>query len=1029
MLNFKKLIFLTLLLLALPLLSSAQQLRDAIGIRVMKNPEYLSPATWYLENVPNPGQPKSTQVDGYEAVIDGRSVYVGASRVDIANLKTEAYIFIMSYNEDGSTAIINIFSQLIDNWNFNSNINSNDICDKVGPDGDVYCASDFDCVVESVDYGPCLSQKGKLRRDVKRVGDLQDLKRELEQYALSNETYPSLAQGTYIPRYSTSKWPSWNQTLSKNLGIELPDDPLNKFYNDCSQFPGYHPDTCWNELVKNFECPSGFIDPTNNLYSYLYVYSAKGICSLHCSNVCENDNSIKCYQDSDCSAVGGICNQNLTCVGGANDTNACKDQDDCPGGICQYDFTCTQNSDCPDTALGEYCMKVNGVIDIQFNLETDKDTTISTNYPLDLASIGASPGAQGICSDSNFWALTPVNFTDIDCCQTLDCTNMGLTGYTCGTYTNNCGKSIDCGACGINEECINGKCCIPDCTGKTCGDDGCGGSCGGCPIGYYCDINYTCVEDCQDTCTPGVDPNRCSSVGQWTQQCANCDLDSCNEWCDDINCGITLNPYCNFDGIVDAVCGKCRNGDTQQCGVDIGACSTGIETCVMGLWGGVCAGGQGSVPEICNGDDDDCDGITDNIPPSGLIPVDPGNDGVCDGFFQKCAGGAWTFNPADIPDYQNPETLCDGLDNDCDGSTDEHQIGPMEACSLGDACGVGVGECGNNGNCVCNPADPNGPAVCSTSIPGTPQPEICDGLDNDCDGTEDNNLTDLFPLNDNQQGVCLGSLKICTSIVGDPTCGPLNLSACWSNDYGSHIPNWEAVEGTCDGLDNDCDGSTDGPGFGNWGLGCYLDINGNGIDDPDECQKGKIRCDLSGEFCHDVYNDPTTMEFTTYGGQPIFDQCCRFVSDGTPYNFSGVSVVYPGTDYSCLFDGCDGWPENGNNNLSYIQGWNSGFFDELTLAGAQGGGGGNIYNYYAYNCDAVCNRRGGMVCVGAGLGLSSLSCVKTLCDAGANCLDVATNIVASGCKGNFHIWQGWSCRDGGIGGHTFPVMSSACYCL
>ena len=44
--------------------------------------------------------------------------------------------------------------------------------------------------------------------------------------------YPSLAAGSYLPGMSTSKWPSWNQTLGQAVGTDLPVDPLNNF-NGC----------------------------------------------------------------------------------------------------------------------------------------------------------------------------------------------------------------------------------------------------------------------------------------------------------------------------------------------------------------------------------------------------------------------------------------------------------------------------------------------------------------------------------------------------------------------------------------------------------------------------------------------------------------------------------------------------------------------------------------------------------------------------------------------------------------------------
>ena len=129
--------------------------------------------------------------------------------------------------------------------------------------------------------------------------------------------------------------------------------------------------------------------------------------------------------------------------------------------------------------------------------------------------------------------------------------------------------------------------------------------------------------------------------------------------------------------------------------------------------------------ELCNGLDDDCNVATDDgAAEVWLGAACDGTDAdLCnEGTFSCTAGAQACSDPNDV----NPE-ICDGLDNDCDSSTDE-------GFALGVQCGTtDVGECAY-GTTVCR-ADHTG-TECSGNIEPAAL-DLCDGLDNDCDGTVD----------------------------------------------------------------------------------------------------------------------------------------------------------------------------------------------------------------------------------------------------------------------------------------------------
>ena len=235
----------------------------------------------------------------------------------------------------------------------------------------------------------------------------------------------------------------------------------------------------------------------------------------------------------------------------------------------------------------------------------------------------------------------------------------------------------------------------------------------------------------------------------------------------------------------------------------LGECEHTIDNCVGGV-DQVCDPMEGQAAEICDGKDNDCDGFTDEEDDLVLDEPCEDQDGICDGALklaQRCVGGVWALGCAS-PDYEAndaayelTETSCDGLDNDCDGGTDE---GWGEI-----TCGEGLCE-----NTIEECAGVAGPQVC-VPLSGNSEGEVCDGQDNDCDGLTDAADANAAPMAldescEDQDGVCDGAMKLAERCVG----GSWSVT-CDATDYGQHSDLYEAVEVTCDGFDNDCDGDTD----------------------------------------------------------------------------------------------------------------------------------------------------------------------------------------------------------------------------
>ncbi|MEK6528192.1 MAG: putative metal-binding motif-containing protein, partial [Nitrospirota bacterium] len=166
-------------------------------------------------------------------------------------------------------------------------------------------------------------------------------------------------------------------------------------------------------------------------------------------------------------------------------------------------------------------------------------------------------------------------------------------------------------------------------------------------------------------------------------------------------------------------------------------------------------------PEICDNIDNDCNPATPDGAEDGNVgwTCDGPDSDLCKDGLTQCTAGAITCSDT----TGNTVDLCDKIDNDCDASSADGS----EDYRVGVSCTTGLlGVC-SAGTKICS----SGNVVCQQNI--QPSSETCDGLDNDCDGSTDEGLTQGTTCG---VGACAGNTgtETCTAGVwGGNTCDPL----------------------------------------------------------------------------------------------------------------------------------------------------------------------------------------------------------------------------------------------------------------
>jgi hypothetical protein len=480
------------------------------------------------------------------------------------------------------------------------------------------------------------------------------------------------------------------------------------------------------------------------------------------------------------------------CNGPADDTTVDFDGD-----------TIACNSD-PDDADATVC-------GVDSDLDTCDDCTAGLGP--NAADDGLDTDTDGLCDAGDLDDDNDGDPDATDCAPFDPLIFAGAVEIGCNGIDENCNGPADDAAVDFDGDTVACDTDPDDADGTVCGVDSDLDTCDDCDAG----LGPNAADDGLDTDIDGLcdagDPDDDNDGDPDTTDCAALDplifTGAVEIGCNGIdeNCnGVADDTTVDFDGDTVACDTDPNDADATVCGVD-----SDLDTCDD------CAAGLG--PNAADdGLDTDIDGLCD------AGDLDDDNDGDPD--TTDCA-------PLDPLIFTGATELCDNLDNDCDGTTDEF----VTSC--------GVGECASTGLCSA------GVDSCST---GTPTTEIgCNGIDENCNGLADDTTVDFD-----------GDTVACDT---DP------------NDADATVCGLDVDVDTCD----DCTAGL-GPNVADDGL----DTDSDGLcdaGDPDDDNDG----DADGTDCAPL--DPLIFTGAVELGCNGIDENCNGAADDTTVDADGDTVT------------------------------------------------------------------------------------------------------------------------------------------